>query len=226
MRRIALTVVLLASCTEQRASPSAAPSAVPTAPSPSAAFSDNFDRTELGPDWSNTGGPYRLEGGALRFEKAHNHPLWLTRPLPADVQIDLDVTGSSPDGDLKVELMGDGQRFESDDDVKRDAIYTASGYRFIFGGWRNRLSTIARQNEHTWQQDPRVPRRMDVHVEPGRTYHWTLTKRGGHLEWLLDGKPFLSLDDATPLQGPGHDRFGFDGWETGATFDNLKITPL
>ena len=122
--------------------------------------------------------------------------------------------------------MGDGVRFETDADVRRDAIYTASGYRFIFGGWHNRLSTIARQNEHTWQMDPSVPRRTDVHVVPGQRYHWTITKRGGHLEWWMDGQPFLTLDNPDPLQGDGHDRFGFDGWESGAEFDNLKITPL
>jgi len=189
-------------------------------------FVDGFERPELGADWKNTGGPYRLAQGALVFSMAHNHPLWLQRRLPDDWRIDLDVTGHSPDGDLKVEVMGDGVRFESDDDVRRDAIYMASGYRFIFGGWRNRLSVIARQNEHTWQRDASVPRRTDVPVIPGHKYHWALSKKGGHLEWWIDGQRFLSLDDPQPLQGEGHDRFGFDGWETEAEFDNLRIAPL
>jgi len=189
-------------------------------------YSESFDRAELGTDWKNTGGPYRITNGALVFNNAHNHPLWLQKRLPDDWQIDLDVTGHSPDGDLKVEVMGDGVRFESDEDVRKDAIYTASGYMFIFGGWRNRLSVIAKQNEHTWQFDPSVPRRTDVHVVPGQKYHWTLTKRAGHLEWWIDGQPFLTLDDPQPLQGAGHDRFAFDGWESEAEFDNLKITPL
>ena len=66
------------------------------APRLAAPFGDTFDRAELGNDWFNTGGPYRIENGELVFSKAHNHPLWLTRPLPDDVQIDFDVTGHSP----------------------------------------------------------------------------------------------------------------------------------
>jgi hypothetical protein len=195
-------------------------------PKVEAAFVDNFDRTELGSDWFNTGGPYRIEGGALVFSRAHNHPLWLQRPLPDDVQIDFDVTGRTPDGDLKVEVFGDGKSFEDDESVKRDLQYTASGYVFIYGGWNNRLSTLVRQREHAWQYERGVPARQDAHVVPGQRCHWTITRRGGHLDWSVDGQPFLSWDDPQPLKGPGHDRFAFDGWESEVSFDNLKITPL
>jgi len=215
MKHIALGVLLLAGCTRSSGPPKLGKG-----------FTDHFDRKELGPDWHNTGGPYHIVDGALTFVGAHNHPLWLQRRLPDDVQVDVDVVGLSPDGDLKVELMGDGVRFENAADVKRDAIYTASGYRFIFGGWHNLRSTIARQNEHTWQYDRSAPRRTDVRVVPGKRYHWQITKRGGHIEWWIDGLPFLTLDDPEPLQGEGHDRFAFDGWETGAAFSNLVIKPL
>lgn len=191
-----------------------------------APFVDSFARAELGSDWFNTGGPYRIQDGALVFSKAHNHPLWLNRRLPDDVQIDLDVVGHSPDGDLKVEVFGDGKSFEDDDAVKRDLQYTASGYVFIYGGWGNRLSTLVRQREHAWQYERGVPSRQDAHVVPGQRYHWTITRRGGHLDWSVDGQPFLSWDDPQPLKGEGHDRFAFDGWESEVSFDNLKISPL
>ncbi len=203
------------------------PTAIPAAKPLGDGFSDGFDRAELGPDWNNTGGPvYRLEGGKLTFAMAHNHPLWLNRALPRDVRVDFDCAGLSPEGDLKVELFGDGAKYENDDDVRQDVQYTSSGYIFIFGGWHNQLSTLVRQMEHAWQYDKRVPRRSDVHVEPGRSYHWTLTRKGAHLEWLLDGKLFLAADDPAPLEGPGHDRFAFEGWESPASCDNLKIVPL
>jgi hypothetical protein len=191
-----------------------------------APFVDTFERAELGRDWVNTGAPYRIQDGALRFSMAHNHPLWLDRRLPDDVQVDFDVVGYSPQGDLKVELFGDGKSFEDDDSVKRDLQYTASGYVFIFGGWGNQLSTLVRQREHAWQYERGVPVRQDVKVVPGQRYHWTLKRRGGHLEWLIDGRAFLSWDDPQPLRGEGHDRFAFDGWESEASFDNLKIAPL
>lgn len=196
------------------------------APKIDAPFTESFDRAEIGADWFNSGGPYRIENGALAFSNAHNHPLWLKRAIPENAQIDLDVTGLSDAGDLKVVIWGDGVSHESDEAVKRDLQYTDTGYVFIFGGWHNRLSTIVKQFEHAWQRDPSVPRRTDVHVVPGQKYHWTITRRAGHIEWWIDGQPFLNYDDADPLRGQGHDRFGITGWESPAVFDNIKITPL
>lgn len=189
-------------------------------------FSDHFDRRRIGPDYTNTGAPYRIEHGALTVSRAHNHPLWLKRKLPHDVQVEFDVTGSSPDGDLKVVLFGDGKSHESDEAVRRDLVYTSSGYVFIFGGWRNSRSVLVRQNEHAWQNDKSVPLRKEPKVRAGQTYHFTITRRGAHLDWRIDGRPFLSWDDPDPLSGSGHDRFGFTGWETKAAFDNLVIKPL
>ncbi|HJZ85514.1 MAG TPA: hypothetical protein VKN99_10105 [Polyangia bacterium] len=189
-------------------------------------FVDTFDRAELGPDYYNTGAPYRIEAGKLVFERAHNHPLWLRRRLPPDVQIEFDCSSKSPEGDLKVELFGDGQSYESAEAVEKDLIYTTTGYVAIFGGWRNSRSVLVRQDEHEWEHRPGTPLRPTPRVQPGRTYHWTLARRGGHLEWSIDGRPFLSYDDPAPLSGRGHDHFGFTGWETAVVFDNLKITPL
>src|SRR5262249_41132769 len=115
---------------------------------------------------------------------------------------------------------------ESDEAVQKDQVYTATGYVLIFGGWRNRRSVLVRQNEHDWQFKPGIPQRAEPRVEPGRTYHFTIVKRGGSIDWLLDGQSFLHRDDATPLQGSGHDHFGFTGWQTEVVFDNLAITPL
>jgi len=192
----------------------------------SAPWSDDFDRSALGDDWVNTGGPYRIEAGALTFENAHNHPLWLRAPLPDDVRIDVDATGLSPDGDVKVVLAGDGESFESDDAVRRDLQYTETGYVFIFGGWHNQVSALVKMQEHEWQRDPAVPRSTTARVVPDRTYHFTITRRGGHIEWDIDGQPFLVRDDPAPLSGPDHCHFAFTGWESKVRFDHLKIAPL
>jgi len=203
---------------------------VPSLPIGATGFVDNFARKELGPDWLNTGGPYRIEQGRLVFEMAHNHPLWLNRALPGDVRIDFDCTALSGEADVKVELFGDGHTYENDEDVRRDVQYTATGYIFIFGGWKNRLSTLVKQQEHAWQYDKTVPRRADIKVEPGRSYHWTITRThtgvGAHLDWQLDNKEFMSWDDPAPLEGPGHDRFAFEGWESPVSCANSKIQTL
>jgi hypothetical protein len=196
------------------------------APPVSSTWADDFDRASVGSDWNNTGGPYRIENGALTFEQAHNHPLWLRRPLPDDVRIDVDATGLSPDGDIKVVLAGDGKSFESDEAVRRDLQYTETGYVFIFGGWHNHVSALVKMQEHEWQRDPAVPRSTSARLVPGKTYHWTIVRRGGHIEWDIDGQAFLVRDDPAPLSGPDHCYFAFTGWESAVRFDNLKVQAL
>ena len=134
-------------------------------------FQDAFDRTELGADWNATSPAYRLNGGQLEVSRAYNHPAWLRRRLPDDVAIDLDVTSNSPDGDIKVEVFGDGESFDPD-----KGSYDSTGYVLIFGGWHNSLSVICRQEEHG---AGRKAQRADLRVEPGRRYHFAITRRQG-----------------------------------------------
>lgn len=190
------------------------------------AFTDDFDRAEIGDAWNNTGGPYKIDHGSLSFAMAHNHPLWLKRPLPDDVRIDVDATGLSPEGDVKLVLAGDGASFESDEAVRLDLQYTESGYVFIFGGWHNTTSTLVKLHEHEWQRDPSVPHRSSPRVVPNKTYHFTITRKGGHIVWEIDGQPFLERDDKSPLTGAGHRYFAFTGWESPVRFAHLRITPL
>jgi hypothetical protein len=68
--------------------------------------------------------------------------------------------------------------------------------------------------------------KTDVKVEKGRKYHFRIERRGGHLDWQIDGKPFMAYDDARPLEGLGHSFLGINDWQAELHFDNLKITPL
>ena len=42
-----------------------------------APFDDRFERDQLGPDWLDTGGGYRVTGGKLLAHDAYIHPAWL-----------------------------------------------------------------------------------------------------------------------------------------------------
>lgn len=183
-------------------------------------WSDNFERATLGPDWKDTsnGTAWTIKDGAIRGQGGHNHPLWLNKTLPRNVRIELDTWSLSPDGDLKVEVFGDGKTYDPD-----MGSYTASSYVFIMGGWRNSQSKIARQDEHRDQD----PSRRDAPVVPGKKYHWVIERNGtGTVTWAVDGQPFLSLKDDDALAGPGHDHFAVGNWETEIYVDNLVITPL
>lgn len=180
---------------------------------PGPRFIDGFDRAGIGSNYFSTGAHWRILNGQIWSPAARNNPLWLQMRLPRDAAIEFDArsetaTGSRP-GDIKFEVFGNG----------RDH---ASGYVCIFGGWGNQISVIARLDEHGADRQARRDRR----VEPQRTYHMRIERRGTLLRWLIDGEPFLSFDDPRPLQGRGHDRLGFSSWEADVFFDNLVIEPL
>lgn len=204
---------------------------------------DFSDPSVVERDFYSTGGHWRVVQGQLLSPGVKNNPLWLQARLPRDVAVEFDVRSESPEGDIKVELFGDGSDH-------------ASGYVLIHGGWNNSLSVIARRDEHgpslevlrrqaeqvlgrqgvstadlrdsgVWKPSTRM--RVEARpfpVERGRTYHWRLERRGSLLRWLIEGQPFMELDDPYPLEGKGQDRFGFSSWEAQLYFDNLKIEPL
>jgi hypothetical protein len=179
-------------------------------------FSDNFNRPELGEAWNNTGGPYAIRDGRLTVAGARNKPLWLRRTLPRDVLIEFDVKSDSPDGDIKVEVFGDGvSKAES-------MSYTATSYVVIFGGWRNSLNVLARMNEHG--ADRVVG--PTYKVVPGRSYHMKILRRGATITAWVDGQVLASMTDPDPLAGPGHDHFAINDWDAALCFDNFRVRPL
>jgi len=179
-------------------------------------FTDDFNRTEIGALWRNTGGPYQLVDGQLKIRGARNKPLWLRRTLPRDVSIEFDVRSESPEGDIKVEVYGDGVSKANADS------YNATSYVIIFGGWSNSLNVIARMDEHA---DDRVvgPRRK---VEQGHKYRMKIERKGDTISSWADGQLLAKMKDPHPLWGAGHDHFAINNWATELWFDNLKITPL
>jgi hypothetical protein len=183
----------------------------------SGGFRDDFERADLGPDWSSAGGgAYSLRKGELRVKGARNKPLWLRRTLPPDVRIELDVRSASAMGDIKVEVFGDGVS------KAETTSYTATSYVIIFGGWNNSLNVIARMNEHG---DDRVVG-PPYKVVQGKTYHMKIERRGATLRAWVDDHELAKMTDPNPLSGPGHDHFAINNWESELWFDNLRITAL
>jgi hypothetical protein len=207
-------------------------------------FSDTFeDPMTVSTNYWSTGGHYRTVGGALLSPGVKNNPLWLKAKLPQNVAVEFDARSQSPEGDIKVEIFGDGTDH-------------ASGYVLIHGGWNNQMSIIARLDEHgaslnQLNQDAlriaaekKLPNaslkdtgvftpytRMRVEANPypvqlGRTYRWRIERRGSMLTWFIDGQKFMEFDDPFPLYGDKNDRFAFSSWEAQLFFDNLKVEQL
>ena len=179
-------------------------------------YTDGFERDRIGDDWQNTGGPWDIRDGWLHVRGARNRPLWLRRVLPRDVRIELDVKSTTPDGDIKIEVFGDGSSRATSES------YTATSYVIVFGGWNNSTNLIARMDEHGADREvgPRRP------VEPNRVYHLKIERRGSTITAWVDGEELASMDDPDPLEGRGHDHFAFNNWQSDLWFDNLEIYPL
>lgn len=171
-------------------------------------YDDQFERASLGPDWFSTGGFWRPVDGWLYSPGVKNNPLWLKASLPRDVVIEFDARADSAGGDVKAEIFGNG----------RDH---SSGYVLVLGGWNNTISVLARLDEHGRDRKER----RDFKVERNKVYHWKIERSGGRLTWSIDGARFLELEDAEPLEGSDHDRFGLGTWTSDASFDNLSIRP-
>jgi hypothetical protein len=108
------------------------------APAPvkaAAPFHDEFERASLGESFWSNGGHFRIVAGQVYSPGVGNNPLWLRLRLPEDVRIEFDARSEGPDGDVKWEAFGDGRNH-------------ATGYVFIFGGWHNRETKIAKLDEH------------------------------------------------------------------------------
>ncbi len=210
-----------------------------TAPAPSAAapakddalltapFADFFDRQELGDDWRTTSNVWRITDGKLCGRGARNHGVWLKRRLPTNARIELDATSASADGDIKLEVWGDGRSHAT------GVSYTnATSYVVIFGGWKNQFHVLARIDEHA-KDRPEVridPDNQDVRarkVEPNRSYHFKIERIDGKtVRWFVDDIEILTYPDPQPMKGAGHEHMGFNNWEVPVCFDNLKIAPL
>jgi hypothetical protein len=179
-------------------------------------FGDDFDRDRVGDLWNNTGGPYGIREGQLHVQGARNKPLWLRRTLPRDVRIEFDVRSETPDGDIKVEVFGDGVS-------KAESVsYTATSYVVIFGGWGNSKNVLARMDEHADDRAVGPPHK----VKTGHTYRMRIERKGQVITAWADDHQLVKMVDPDPLGGRGHDHFAFNNWESDLYFDNLRIDPL
>jgi hypothetical protein len=209
------------------AGPRRAPRPTDAGPVLSEPFRDDFDRADLGADWHATSTAWRIEDGRLCGQGARNHPVWLKRRLPVNARIEFDATSGSPDGDIKVEAWGDGRSFATG-----TTYDDATSYLFVLGGWKNRISVLARLNEHAQnRQEVRLlPGSEDPRTQPvveGRSYHVEIERSDGRtVTFTVDETPIHEFSDPVPLKGPGHEHFAFNDWDVPLCFDALQVTPL
>lgn len=177
-------------------------------------FSEDFSKPQLGAMWQRGvgeggSGKWEVVDGWLTGSQMKNDPLWLKEPLPEKVRVEFDAESLTPEGDLKFEVFGDGERH-------------ASGYIVIFGGWNNTLDVIARLDEHG---DDRlaIPSKK---VKPKQVYKMAVERTESELRWFVDGVLVMAYPDAERLDGRSHQFFAFSNWTAKVRFDNLRIYEL
>jgi hypothetical protein len=205
---------------------------------------DDFsDPSRLAATYASTGGLWRVQNGELIAPGVKNNPLFLRAAAPRDVAIDVDARLLTPEGDVRLELAGDG-------------VEGGSGYELVHGAFNNGRSAITRfgivgtpsvsdrlvaarakgstatsleelAKEGRFRADQGLSLEVRVSAPTvGRTVHHHVERVGPELRWYLDGTLAGQFIDPFPLEGPRHDRVGLSGWEGTVAFDNLVVTAL
>ncbi|HQB10086.1 MAG TPA: hypothetical protein PLW37_09470 [bacterium] len=173
-------------------------------------FEDNFERAELGENYTVQGGDWKIDAGAITSSKAENRNLVLTgAALPQNGVIELTMWSESEGVDVKFNAWGDGKIHDHGD-----------GYSFILGGWQNRVSVISKLHEH----EKKRSEERDIRLKKGERYRVKIVRKASDIKWFVNDRHFMSYNDDDPLKtSDGFDRFSFGNWRSKVFFDDLKI---
>ncbi len=170
----------------------------------------------LGADWKDEGGDWRVEDGVLKSEKARNKDLVLTsKSLPQNAVIEFKMRSFTPYIDAKVRAWGAL-------DPNGETMHDAGAYSFILGGWKGRISTIARMDEH---DENRVEDR-ETTFKPETWLACRIERNKGTIRWFVNDKLFLTYEDDSPLSANQFKYFSFANWRSRVEFDDLRIRAL
>lgn len=176
-------------------------------------FEDDFNRAEIGENYANLGGDWKIENGKLKSIRAENKNLVLKSvDLPQNAVIELTMKSLSKEIDVKFNLWGDGKPHDHGD-----------GYTFILGGWKNRVSVISKLDEH----EKKRSEKRNAGLEKGKLYKVKVERKSNKIKWFVNGELFLEYFDETPLKvSEGYSKLSFANWRSDVEFDDLKIYAL
>ncbi len=170
------------------------------------AFSDDFERDELGDDWKTIGGEWRVEDGKLVCGNAYSE-IVINKAFSGCQRIEFEALTSAEipcDFSPVIHSGGKGSRgFEG-------------GYLLQFGGSGNTLNRILRANQ------PLEDRSADRFIVPGHVHNIIAELDGYIVRLTVDGHTIVEGHDPEPLVGPGHEIAGLYVYRE--TFiDNLRV---
>jgi len=169
------------------------------------AFSDDFERDQLGDDWKVLVGEWRTEGGKLVSTGSHAE-IVITRKFPGCQRLEFEaMTNAARPCDFSPSIQGAGL-----------GTARATGYLLQFGGAGNTLNRILRNDQ---QIEDRSVQRF---IEPGKVHHVVAELDGDTVRLIVDGYTIMEARDYPPLLGPGHETVGLYIYAETA-IDNIKV---
>ena len=86
--------------------------------------------------------------------------------------------------------------------INADGLDLTAGYSFIFGGWNNSLSCIARKDAIAAQPQDADKLKFDKSSSMHRQWwYFKAERRGARMRWFLDNRLVLEYTDPEPLNG-------------------------
>lgn len=166
-------------------------------------WQDDFERAELGPDWSIPVGSARIVDGWLELTGGAATAV-PPGSFPTDVRLEFQAMAVADRAPCDISVSFAGNDW-----------WGRGGYLLAFGGKSNTVNQLLGHGIHIVDEEP------PFLIEHGKKYHCIATKEGRRLTYQVNGTTILSAEDPNPLGGPGFDRIGLVTW-TGLLADWVK----
>jgi hypothetical protein len=177
------------------------------------AFSDDFGRTELGPDWQIVEGTWAVKNGKLA---SGGGVLISTKAFPGLQRLEYEIVSNvkpfpffGPDTQASLAVSDMSTILHA-----RDGKYE-TGYFLQFGGFLNRRNILRRLGTEVDQTNEQL-------IVPDKVHKVIAESDGRHVRLIVDGKLVLEYAEAAPLVGEEQGRIGFYHY-TAANIQNLRL---
>jgi len=169
------------------------------------AFSDDFERDELGADWKVLVGEWHIEGGKLLATGGHAE-IVIAKKFPGCQRIEFDAATSAARAcDFSPSIQGAGR-----------GTARETGYLLQFGGAGNTLNRILRNDV---QIEDRSVQRF---IKLGAVHHVLAELDGDTVRLVVDGETIVECRDPNPLLGPDNETVGLYIYAD-TLIDNVKV---
>ncbi len=165
-------------------------------------FSDEFEREELGDNWTAFSGKWAIKDGKLTVVESgwEGSEVMCTKKFEGCNRLEYDCMSENP-CDLTAIINAGGYGYES-------------GYFVGFGSNYNSRSKLLVQG---WEM-----KEWDAKIEPGKWHHVVAQRDGNVVSQTIDGETVMTYEDEQPLKGEYHQKIGFYIFTEGY-IDNVKV---